>query len=192
MAFRVLMRTGGIFLVVMLFLLRACIVGNAIHHARQTTYHPDGSSSYTSSGYRYPTPAVPDHSAWIMFNTEDAQTGENIRHSRLSAITAPAPDGHTAPPDVLELSEQGRKEHHIRFTLHNPASCPGLASLHAVFGANPPADIAVKPVSGETGCTVEVVDYAAVLQSLQFNDTLTLRAGNGPEVHFAIAGLSWD
>lgn len=198
MAFKVLMRTGGVILIVLLFFLRACVLSNAVMHARRANYHSQtvNNGAYsTSPDYTYRSaapPAVPDHSGWIMFNTTDAVTGVNTRHSRLAAAPIAAPNGAAPPVNILELREQGPKDHHIRFALQTPPSCPGLTSLHAVFGAKPPMTIAVKPVSGEPGCTLEVVEYASVLQALLFNDELTVRAGDGPDVSFAVAGLSWD
>ena len=197
MAFKVLMRTGGVVLFGLVLILRACVFSSAFHHMSRAAPHAGianngayGTASQTD--YRNAVPAMAtDTSAWIMFNSTDPQTGLLTRHSRLTAPSTVIIDGQPAPPNVLELMEQGRDDHHIRLTLQAPSTCPGITSVHAMFGTRP-ATIAVKTVSGTAGCTVDMLDYTSILQSLRNTDILTIRAGDGPEIRFAVAGLSWD
>jgi hypothetical protein len=195
MLFKILTRTVGLVLFAMLFLLRACIFGHAIQNARR--YDPHANAAYADSApspvdYRNATVApATENSGWVLFTSSDPQTGQRIRHARLTAATSVIIDGHPAPPNVLELVAKGTDEHHIRLTLQAPSTCPGITSVHAVFGKSP-ATLAVKPVDHEAGCTVDMLDYTEILQSLLYADTLTISAGNGPDIRFEVAGLSWD
>jgi hypothetical protein len=198
MLFKVISRTVGAILLVMMFFLRACIFGHAIQNARR--YDPHANAAYA---YSYDTPAPVDYrnakvapatenSGWVLFTSADPQTGQRIRHARLTADSDTVTDGHSAPPNVLELMAEGTDNHYIRLTLQAPSTCAGITSVHAMFGKSA-ATLAVKPVEGHAaGCTLDMLDYSNILQSLLDADTLTVSAGNGPDIRFAVSGLSWD
>jgi hypothetical protein len=193
MLFKILMRTGGVVVFGLLLLLRIWFVGNAVNHARHAAVQPDAAYSPSPrANYRNAAIAsAADGSRWILFSSTDPHTGQRTRHARLTAASDVIIDGHAGPPNVLELLEQGPEGHHIRLTLQAPATCPGITSVHAAFGSQPTM-LAVKPVDHEAGCTMEMLDYATILQSLRDADELTVSAGNGPNVRFEVAGLSWD
>lgn len=192
MLFKILMQAGSVILLGMLLLLRACVVGSAFHHAHQTTVHSDAAFAAPQGNYRDATVvAAADNSGWIVFNTTDPQTGLRTRHARLTSGAAILADGRKAAPNVLELLEQGSDDHHIHLTLQAPARCPGVTSVQAVFGAQP-ATLAARPLQHEAACTVELLPYASVLQSLNDAETLIVSAGDGPRIRFQVANLPWD
>ncbi len=193
MLFKILGRTGGVIAFALLILLRVYFIGHVINSSNRNAAHP--SAAYNGApqpNYRNATlVTAADNSGWILFNSTDPQTGLRIRHARLTATSDVLINGHPAPPNVLELLEQGADFRRIELTLQAPSSCSGITTVHAVFGTHP-ATLAVKPVDHAAGCTVDLVDYPTVLQSLLDADMLTVSAGDGPEIRFAVSGLSWD
>ncbi len=193
MLFKVLGRTGGALAFVLLVILRVYFIGHVINSTHRNA--ANAGAAYTGAppaNYRNATlVTAADNSGWILFNSTDPQTGLRIRHARLTASSDVLINGHPAPPNVLELLEQGGEDRRIRLTLQAPDTCAGVTSVHAVFGSRP-ATLAVKPVDHAAGCTVDMVDYPTVLQSLLDADMLTVSAGNGPAIRFAVSGLSWD
>jgi hypothetical protein len=191
--FKILGRTAGVVAFALLILLRVYFIGHVINSAHRNSAHAGAAyNGAPQANYRNATlVTAADNSGWILFNSIDPQTGLRIRHARLTASSGVLINGHPAPPNVLELLEQGSDNHRIELTLQAPATCAGITTVHAVFGTRPAA-FAVKPVDHATGCKVDVVDYATVLQSLLDADTLTVSAGDGPEIRFAVSGLSWD
>jgi hypothetical protein len=193
MLFKILTRSLGVVLVGLLFLFRAYLLGHYISSARH--HDPQPNAAYTQAApvnYRNATIApADDASGWILFTSTDPQTGARVRHARLTAASDVIIDGHPAPPSVLEVQAQGLNDHHIRVTLQAPSSCPGITSVRAMFGTHQ-VTLAVKPVDHEAGCTVDILDYDNVLQSLRDADTVTIGAANGPDIRFDVAGLSWD
>ncbi len=193
MLFKILGRTGGVVGFVLLILLRVYFIGHVINSSHRNAAYPSAAyNGAPQANYRNATlVTAADNSGWILFNSIDPQTGLRIRHARLTATSEVLINGHPAPPNVLELLEQGSDDRRIRLTLQAPATCAGITSVHAVFGTHP-ATLAVKPVDHATGCTVDFLDYASVLQSLLDADMLTVSAGDGPDIRFAVTGLSWD
>ena len=198
MVFKTLRRVFGVLLFVLAFILKACVFSGAFHHMGRLAAHSTttANGAYTAPSRADYSNAAPimatDTSNWVMFNDTDSQSGQLVRHSRLTAPSTVITDGHPGPPNVLELIEQGRNDHHIMLTLRAPAICPALTSVNATFGSGPPAPLAVKPVTGKAGCTVEFLDYATVLQRLRDADLFTVGAPGGPETRFGVTGLSWD
>jgi hypothetical protein len=193
MVFKILMRTGGVVAFGLLILLRVYLVGHLFYPAhRPAALAGAATNSAPQANYRTATIAPStDTSGWILFTSTDPQTGLRMRHARLTAASGVLIDGHPGPPNVLEVVEQGADKHHIRLTLQAPSRCPGITSVHALFGTQA-ATLAVKPVDNQAGCSMDVLDYATILQTLRDADVMTISAGNGPEIRFDVAGLSWD